>query len=97
MTIFNAPRGLRGNPSVTMQDIQRIVGKINSEGGSVRVVPAGSGGLNLYVDRISPYDEKIIDVGHEYLLRGTKKDVYEALIRIRFVPMYNPYARKITR
>ena len=81
----------------TMADIYRIMGKINSEGGKVRVEQAGSGGLNLYVDRISPYDDKIIDKGHEYFLRGTKKDIYEALIKIRFIPQYRPYSVRANR
>ena len=80
-----------------MTDIYRIMGKINSEGGKVRVEQAGSGGLNLYVDRISPYDDKIIDKGHEYFLRGTKKDIYEALIKIRFIPQYRPYSVRANR
>ena len=81
----------------TMSDIYRIMGKINSEGGKVRVEQAGSGGLNLYVDRISPYDDKTIDKGHEYFLRGTKKDIYEALIKIRFIPKYRPYSVRANR
>jgi hypothetical protein len=81
----------------TMSDIYRIMGKINSEGGKVRVEQAGSGGLNLYVDRISPYDGKTIDKGHEYFLRGTKKDIYEALIKIRFIPQYRPYSVRANR
>ena len=80
-----------------MSDIYRIMGKINSEGGKVRVEQAGSGGLNLYVDRISPYDDKTIDKGHEYFLRGTKKDIYEALIKIRFIPKYRPYSVRANR
>jgi len=76
----------------TIADISRIMGKINSEGGKVRVEQAGSGGLNMYADRISPYDDKTIDKDYELYLRGTKKDIYETLIKIRFVPQYRPYA-----
>jgi len=75
----------------TMSDIYRIAEKINSEGGRVRIEQAGSGGLNLYVDRINPFDGKI-EKGYEAFLRGTKKDIYETLIKIRFVPQYRPYA-----
>ena len=69
-------------------DIARILGKLNAEGTRARVEQSGTGGWDLYVDRINPFDGKL-EKDHLLVGHGSKKEIYERLIGIRFDPYIN--------
>lgn len=88
--------------STTMTDINRILQKINSEGGRVKVEQSGTGGYDLIADRVSPFagansivkPYEVIDKDVVLGQHFSKGEIYEMLIKIRFNPKYRPYLNR---